>query len=113
MGEIQTGCNNNCPYYYENNECIKPEGLFCPTQSITYEVVYDKQADLYHGVISKVNEISAYARKCIICGEPIIYNDKCDDVVCESCKDAIAWVKRHTSFLDCYCYIGKKEDDNK
>lgn len=64
-------------------------------------------------VICKEDGVSAYGRRCIICGEPIIYTNNSDEVVCESCKDAIAWVKRHTSFLDCYCYIGKKEDDNK
>lgn len=112
MSELLTNCNNKCPFY-NIDTCCKPDGFVCPDISITYEVSYDKNAELYSGVIVKEDNVSYLARKCIICGESIPYTNKSDEVVCESCKDAIAWVKRHTSFLECYCYIGKKEDDNK
>ena len=91
MSEIRTGCNDNCPYYMSNTGCFKPEGLFCPPMSTTYEVIYDS----YHGIISKESDVSAYAKRCIICGEIIPYNDKCEDIVCDDCKEAVAWVKKH------------------
>ena len=94
MSEIRTGCNDNCPYYTNNTGCLKPDGLGCPPQSVTYEVAYDKQADLYHGVISKENAISAFARRCIICGKTISYDNHFDEVVCDECKEAIAWIKK-------------------
>lgn len=97
MSEIKTGCNDSCPYYYKNTGCIKPESFFCPPQSITYEISNDKNTELYSGVIVKEDNVSYLARKCIICGESIPYTNKSDEVVCESCKDAIAWVKRKYS----------------
>lgn len=106
MSEIQTGCNDNCPYYTNYTGCLKPDGLGCPPQSITYEVSYDKNAELYSGVIAKEGNVSYFARKCIICRETIPYNNKCEDIVCEDCKNAIAWVKRHISFQDCNGYMG-------
>lgn len=94
MSEIRTGCNDSCPYYYNKNiGCLKPEGLCCPPQSVTYDISYVKNALTYQDI--KDNNISALAKKCIICGGFIPYN--CDDVVCEDCKKAIAWVKRKYS----------------
>lgn len=106
MSEIQTGCNDSCPYYMSNTGCFKPEGIYCPPMSTTvYQVPQDKNEELW-GVIVKEDGVSYLAKKCIICGESIPYNNQCDEVVCEDCKNAIAWVKRHISFQDCNGYMG-------
>lgn len=59
MSEIRTGCNDNCPYYYENTGCLKPDGLFCPPMSTTirYEVPYDNTANKYSGIIEHISDI--------------------------------------------------------
>ena len=51
------------------------------------------------GVSCKEDSVSAYAKRCIICGEYIVYNTKCDEVVCEDCKNAINWIKRTHQFF--------------
>ena len=114
MSRIRTGCNDTCPYYENNIGCFKPEGLFCPPMSTT-TVFYDDEADLYRNMYShiideideSINETSAtitadntgaFSRRCIICGESILNDDR---PVCHKCREAILWLRE---------FIGKNDE---
>ena len=117
MSEIRTGCNDSCPYYENNIGCFKPEGLFCPPMSTTItdeDDPYKKQcAAIVDAIDKSIGENTSIkyevntrvGRKCIICGKTITNTE---EMVCEECKDAIAWVKRHISFQDFNGYLGSK-----
>lgn len=127
-----TGCSNKCPYYSNYNlgcyiGCLKPDGVACPVQSTTYEIPYSDYAKHFknmqdntlteidksvsEGVICKEDRVSAYAKRCIICSEPIVYNTNCDELVCEDCKNAISWIKRTHQFFKLDKELDSSDED--
>lgn len=98
MSEIRTGCNDSCPYYYENTGCFKPEGLFCPPKSTTINDGSRYSEYTCGDYIITTEATYKTVRNCIICGKS---TSNAEEMICDECKDAILWLKE---------FIGKNDE---
>lgn len=106
MSEIRTGCNDNCPYYYKNTGCVKPEGMYCPPQSIT---IYELSADT-----DKCNGCIYYNTMYLMCTKPHLVlcpkEERPNSVICPREREYIVKKEQPISSRKCIICEGNTMD---